>query len=584
MRLYAIGTGTFFKLCVLGCLLLAQGDTSSSQTQPQNNPAPQTEEQGARKGAGGMRRAPLSMLPIIALLAMKNSRQSPQTGPETAAIPSLKDLKVNSEAEKYVLQSIREGHEANFEGGKDGRLNADFVQTILFRTAASAVPNKLISIRGARIQGQISVPGGSSPVPNNIVFNNCTFQDAMDLSGGRFEQSLIFINSEFRHGLRLDLAQVKGDVSFIGDRFKDDADAVQISMSRAQIEGQLQIVALSAKSIVGEGLKVKNVMIVLGDDWTESIVLPQIESESLTLSHKEASREGRVGTLNVEQGSLKELWLQASRIGYIDAQGLRVTGVSALDPNLTVDQKLDLANAHLEALFWSVPSSPSATQKCESTVQREPTSPGWPCEIFTSGLSFDDLTITREGSKSDLNNQFLDEANSSESAFVAYEQILRSRGDLTRADAVYSSMRAKRRSELWRTSKGDFRLRAAATIQIVLDKSQSIFLGYGRFPEPPFLWSLGFVALGALLFERRRGMETSKKDETDETPKNDEMDETPYSRFWYSLELFLPVVELGMAKSWRPKNPGLRTYARLHQLAGWILVPVSLAALTGAIK
>jgi len=59
-----------------------------------------------------------------------------------------------------------------------------------------------------------------------------------------------------------------------------------------------------------------------------------------------------------------------------------------------------------------------------------------------------------------------------------------------------------------------------------------------------------------------------------------------YSRFWYSLELFLPVVDLGVAKSWRPKNENrhLLAYARIHQLAGWVLIPVALAALTGARK
>src|SRR5262249_12348095 len=71
-----------------------------------------------------------------------------------------------------------------------------------------------------------------------------------------------------------------------------------------------------------------------------------------------------------------------------------------------------------------------------------------------------------------------------------------------------------------------------------------------------------------------------------EKSSNNVIDDAPYSWFWYSLELFLPVVDLGMAKNWcRFRNKtGLRTYARIHQLAGWILVPVSLAALTGAIE
>lgn len=59
-----------------------------------------------------------------------------------------------------------------------------------------------------------------------------------------------------------------------------------------------------------------------------------------------------------------------------------------------------------------------------------------------------------------------------------------------------------------------------------------------------------------------------------------------FSAFWYSLELFLPVVDLGVAKSWRPSQQSfpLLTYARIHQLAGWILNPVALAAITGAFK
>jgi hypothetical protein len=249
--------------------------------------------------------------------------------------------------------------------------------------------------------------------------------------------------------------------------------------------------------------------------------------------------------------------------------------LTAFDPNLTIDQKLDLSGARLGAFSWSVPDSASATQKCESTPPVKPSRSGWPCEILASGLTFDDLTIKSQGTDGDLNSKFLQQARSSESAFMTHEQILRSRGDLTQANTTYSGMREKRRLELWNTSKESFRRRIAAIILIVLDKSQAIFLGYGRFPEPPLLWSVSFVILGVLPSRDTFRMEKSS---------NNVIDDAPYSRFWYSLELFLPVVDLDMAKNWRPKKTGLRTYARIHQLAGWILVPVSLAALTGAIK
>jgi len=65
-------------------------------------------------------------------------------------------------------------------------------------------------------------------------------------------------------------------------------------------------------------------------------------------------------------------------------------------------------------------------------------------------------------------------------------------------------------------------------------------------------------------------------------------EDTPrvYSRFWYSLNLFLPVVDLQAGKVWKPKadQTFLRNYMRVHILLGWILVPLVLAAVTGLIK
>ena len=59
-----------------------------------------------------------------------------------------------------------------------------------------------------------------------------------------------------------------------------------------------------------------------------------------------------------------------------------------------------------------------------------------------------------------------------------------------------------------------------------------------------------------------------------------------YSRFWYSLGLFLPIVDLQADKVWKPKadQTFLRNYVRVHALLGWILIPIVLAALTGLIK
>ena len=66
-----------------------------------------------------------------------------------------------------------------------------------------------------------------------------------------------------------------------------------------------------------------------------------------------------------------------------------------------------------------------------------------------------------------------------------------------------------------------------------------------------------------------------------------------YSAFWYSLGLFLPVVDVRTASLWVPRYQGERAdfrskwrllYMRLHILAGWVLVPIGIASLTGNIK
>jgi hypothetical protein len=83
------------------------------------------------------------------------------------------------------------------------------------------------------------------------------------------------------------------------------------------------------------------------------------------------------------------------------------------------------------------------------------------------------------------------------------------------------------------------------------------------------------VALGCLLFSPKK-MEPQKPEDTPRV----------YSRFWYSLGLFLPFVDLQADKVWKPKadQTFLRNYMRVHIMLGWILIPIVLAALTGLIK
>lgn len=106
----------------------------------------------------------------------------------------------------------------------------------------------------------------------------------------------------------------------------------------------------------------------------------------------------------------------------------------------------------------------------------------------------------------------------------------------------------------------------------------NLLVGYGRHPWQALIPCAVLVLIGCILFTDER-MELQKKPERGDARR-------VYNRFWYSLGLFLPFVNLQTAELWKPKNrcSFLRNYVRVHILLGWILVPIALAALTGLIK
>jgi hypothetical protein len=136
-------------------------------------------------------------------------------------------------------------------------------------------------------------------------------------------------------------------------------------------------------------------------------------------------------------------------------------------------------------------------------------------------------------------------------------------------------------------------------------------IGYGYKPLRALWWIAGFVVLGTILF--RWGYYLRIITPTEEAAYREFVasGEAPphyplFNPFVYSLENFLPVVELHQDKYWRP-NPRhgvrgrvtlastpldssslpsrfLRWYLWIHILAGWTITPLLFAGLSGLVR
>jgi hypothetical protein len=207
--------------------------------------------------------------------------------------------------------------------------------------------------------------------------------------------------------------------------------------------------------------------------------------------------------------------------------------------------------------------------------------------------------------------------------YTALESFMEKQGYSSRANAFYIRQRDREAGEAFRHS------RLWGTAVWCWDSFLKYTVGYGRWPWLALIYGIVIIGVGCLVFPEDK-MEILKKDEKE--PKKDEK-RPKYSPFWYSLDLFLPVVDLHASQMWVPvwpdaprrvryrdypkfaalvvisaarnvlkfarvlKNPRPTSreaqavkdkvrwhYMHVHALLGWILIPIGLAAITGIIK
>jgi uncharacterized protein YjbI with pentapeptide repeats len=233
--------------------------------------------------------------------------------------------------------------------------------------------------------------------------------------------------------------------------------------------------------------------------------------------------------------------------------------------------------------------------------------------LTLDGLKYDSISAGNDEVSWRSLIDLLRHASYNANSYTALENYYQRIGNPDLADEVFfAQMHRERTDPLLHSSSG-----TKAWLLFL-----NVFVRYGRAPWMAFLWGLAIVLLGTLAFNEHR-MEVQPKDGSEKMTKahgqevetqdaqtkaqgqeatqianKAQEQRTPpeqhaqytlsgYNAFWYSLDLFAPVIDLEAASAFRPKkkdHPVLYHYSRLHRILGWVLVPVGAAAVTGLTK
>ncbi len=230
------------------------------------------------------------------------------------------------------------------------------------------------------------------------------------------------------------------------------------------------------------------------------------------------------------------------------APSLQVLGPCVLD-DVTIDTQAALQDSSLQTLLLTHAVWPTDTR-----------------QVRLDGITYRNISAGNEANSWQTLLDWANHAAYSADVYSTLEQYYRQRGYPEQADAVFVAERRRERVEVLGgpTSPGWW-------WNLILDA----FVVFGRRPARAFIWGALIVAIGVFMF-RRRYME----------PLRPEYAEHGYSALWYSLDLFVPVLDLLTANRWTPRKEYwlVRDYLRVHVILGWLLIPIGLAALSGILK
>ena len=498
---------------------------------------------------------------------------------EAAAAQTTYVEKLNP-AEQWVVAQATAGKIAdlNKEFRKEGdrQLSAHFLEDLLMGTLPDVKLHRHgVQIEGACIDEPIDLK--NAQIPCLVWLVHCQFNKNVTLGGANFAGGLLLNGSSFKEGADFNSMKVGHCIFF----------------QNAVFEGPVNFISADiVADFVAEGAKFQN------KEETATFDGMKVGSRAL---FQDAVFEGPVHFISADiasyfdadgakfQNKQKEVNFSNMKIradaffnnavfdGSVDFGGADIAGdfvaKGAKFQNKQKEVNFNSMKVGSRALFQNAVFDGSVNFRYADFAWLNLSNASWPkvaAQFSMQGMSYKYIrAVPGPGNEPESHTALLKLANQSVYTADVYsnlEKFFLSQGYRSDADQAFIDGKRRERDQYlqersWLRWCGSW----------LLDK----LVGYGRRPWQAGIPCAVLVALGCVLFSPKR-ME----------PRNPSETPRAYSRFWYSLGLFLPFVDLQADKVWKPKanQTFLRNYMRVHILLGWILVPLVLAAVTGLIK
>jgi hypothetical protein len=474
------------------------------------------------------------------------------------------DLGRLNKAERSLWEAFPRGEQVDLSSARAAvrQVRAEVIGALLLG-AAPAEPGSLGAVRldGARVTGTLNL--SYSALSGPLRLRGCEFDRAPDLSGAHTRD--LDLDGSQLPGLVAALATVDGNLSLAGCRCTGQViltgthvtGALQLQRSRLENPGQVALLAnrlVVDNDLIARRATVDGELRLAGGHVGGVIVLDEAVIRGGGRRAFNAFNVSVGVDLLARSGFTAEgeVALSGARIGHsLDFRGavLRNPGGVAvrcenteavtlvLGPDVTVDGIVDLRFA----TFTGIRDDPSC----------------WPGQLRLSGTGYDTLEppLPAEARVQWLHR---DADGYLPRNYETLADMYRRHGDDVAARTVLLARERQRREQLpWYG-------RAWSWLQ-------EITVGYGYRPLRAGTWLIGFLAVGTLVFGLYH------------PPPLNGVAHPAFNPLIYTLDLMVPLVNLGLRGAYDPQGPA-RWLAYLLVAVGWIFVTTIAAGIARVLR